>query len=63
MDLTIDKSLVEQLISQQFPHLGNLPVSPINKQGWDNRTFRLGNKLAVRMPSGASYANAVQKEA
>ncbi len=63
MELTIDKSLVEQLISQQFPHLGNLPVSPINKQGWDNRTFRLGNKLAVRMPSGASYANAVQKEA
>ena len=63
MDLKIDKFLVKKLIAQQFPHLCDLPVSPIKKQGWDNRTFRLGDELTVRLPRDASYADSVQKEA
>lgn len=30
--------------------------------GWDNRTFRLGDTLLVRLPSGAAYAGQVEKE-
>jgi aminoglycoside phosphotransferase (APT) family kinase protein len=30
--------------------------------GWDNRTFRLGDELLVRLPSADGYAEAVAKE-
>lgn len=63
MELKIDRSLVHKLIAQQFPDLSDLLVSPIKKQGHDNRTFRLGDELTVRLPSQPSYADAVQKEA
>ena len=63
MDIEIDSSLVQSLIVQQFPDLGDLPLTPVRKQGHDNRTFRLGGKLTVRLPSHPSYANAVEKEA
>ncbi len=63
MDMKIDGSMVQKLIAQQFPYLSDLPVKPIKKQGHDNRTFRLGDELSVRLPSQPSYADAVQKEA
>ncbi|MES0882208.1 aminoglycoside phosphotransferase family protein [Roseibium sp. SCP14] len=59
----IDEDLVAHLIERQFPNLNHLPVAPVRKQGWDNRTFRLGDALSVRLPSNASYADAVMKEA
>lgn len=59
----IDGSLVRTLIAQQFPELSHLPVRPVRKQGHDNRTFRLGDELSVRLPSSPSYADAVEKEA
>ena len=30
--------------------------------GWDNRTFRLGDGMAVRLPSAAAYAPQIPKE-
>jgi aminoglycoside phosphotransferase (APT) family kinase protein len=30
--------------------------------GWDNRTFRLGARLSVRLPSAAAFAPQVEKE-
>jgi aminoglycoside phosphotransferase (APT) family kinase protein len=30
--------------------------------GWDNRTFRLGDDLVVRLPSASAYAPQVEKE-
>ncbi|WP_299549895.1 aminoglycoside phosphotransferase family protein [uncultured Tateyamaria sp.] len=63
MNVKIDGSLVSNLIANQFPDLGSLPVMAIKKQGHDNRTFRLGDELTVRLPSHPSYADAVQKEA
>jgi len=60
--LSIDASLVRQLITTQFPEWGNLPVSPVEPGGWDNRTFRLGDSMSVRLPSAASYAAQVEKE-
>lgn len=63
IDKVINDSLVRRLVAQQFPHLGDLSVRPIKKQGWDNRTFRLGDELSVRLPSERSYAAAVKTEA
>jgi aminoglycoside phosphotransferase (APT) family kinase protein len=59
-DITAD--LVRDLIAEQFPGWADLPVRPVARQGWDNRTFRLGDDLSVRLPSGPGYAAAVAKE-
>jgi aminoglycoside phosphotransferase (APT) family kinase protein len=58
----IDIELASRLIKSQFPQWGELPVRPVEFDGWDNRTFRLGDELTVRMPSHASYEAAVAKE-
>jgi aminoglycoside phosphotransferase (APT) family kinase protein len=58
----ITDDLVRDLIADQFPAWADLPVTPVPKQGWDNRTFRLGPDLSVRLPSGPGYVAAVAKE-
>ncbi|MBB5800674.1 aminoglycoside phosphotransferase (APT) family kinase protein [Saccharothrix ecbatanensis] len=58
----IDAGLVKRLIASQFPRWGGLPVTPVEVDGWDNRTYRLGDDLTVRLPTGEGYAPAVEKE-
>jgi aminoglycoside phosphotransferase (APT) family kinase protein len=58
----IDAHLVRRLIAAQFPHWSDLPVTPVERDGWDNRTYRLGADMTVRLPTAASYALAVDKE-
>ncbi|MDQ1731242.1 MAG: hypothetical protein QOK10_1401, partial [Pseudonocardiales bacterium] len=58
----IDAALVKRLIAAQFPHWAELPVTAVELDGWDNRTFRLGDELSIRMPTGAWYAQQVAKE-
>ena len=58
----IDADLVARLVASQFPQWAGLPIRPVERDGWDNRTYRLGNDLSVRLPSHASYAAAVAKE-
>jgi aminoglycoside phosphotransferase (APT) family kinase protein len=58
----IDVELARRLVARQFPHWANLPVTEVSRQGWDNRTFRLGSDLTVRLPSGDWYALQVEKE-
>ena len=55
----IDTSLVEQLIAEQFPRWAHDSVVPVEEQGNDNRTFRLGDELSVRLPSAERYASHV----
>ena len=62
MTIAIDASLVRQLVAAQFPHWADLPITPAVPQGWDNRTFRLGADLSVRVPSAAGYVPQVEKE-
>jgi aminoglycoside phosphotransferase (APT) family kinase protein len=59
-DITVE--LVEGLIAAQFPQWSNLPVKPVEVDGWDNATFRLGSSMSVRLPSADSYAAQVAKE-
>jgi aminoglycoside phosphotransferase (APT) family kinase protein len=58
----IDAGLVKRLIASQFPRWSGLPVTPVEVDGWDNRTYRLGDDLTVRLPTGEGYAPAVEKE-
>jgi aminoglycoside phosphotransferase (APT) family kinase protein len=58
----IDVSLARRLIDSQFPQWSDLPITAVEFDGWDNRTFRLGAELTVRLPSGSWYAQQVAKE-
>ncbi|MFC3909340.1 GNAT family N-acetyltransferase [Legionella dresdenensis] len=59
-NITID--LARQLIAEQFPEFAHLPIEPVEKQGHDNRTYRLGREMLIRMPTAESYALKVPKE-
>lgn len=58
----VDASLVRRLVSTQFPQWAHLPIRPVELGGWDNRTFHLGERMTVRLPSAAAYALQVEKE-
>jgi aminoglycoside phosphotransferase (APT) family kinase protein len=59
---TIDAGLVRRLVDSQFPQWSELPIAPVELDGWDNSTFRLGSELTVRLPTGNWYALQVDKE-
>jgi len=58
----INGSLVGRLVTAQFPQWADLPIKPVEFDGWDNRTYRLGEDMAVRLPSAEAYAEQVEKE-
>ncbi|WP_433280241.1 aminoglycoside phosphotransferase family protein [Micromonospora sp. CA-244673] len=58
----LDEQLVRRLVAVQFPRWAHLPVAAVDRQGWDNRTFRLGDDLVVRLPSAEGYVPGVAKE-
>ena len=60
--MNIDVSLVGRLIAAQFPQWADFPIRPVEFGGWDNRTFRLGEDMSVRLPSVEGYAAQVEKE-
>lgn len=53
---------MRNLIATQFPQWRDLPITPVEPGGVDNRTFRLGQGLTVRVPSATGYAPQVDKE-
>lgn len=59
----VDADLAARLIAAQFPHWAALPVRAVERQGWDNRTFRMGDTLKARFPRAAGYALQVETEA
>lgn len=58
----ITRDLARKLIAMQFPEYAHLPITSVEKQGHDNRTYRLGPDTLIRMPTAASYALKVPKE-
>lgn len=58
----IGDDVVRRLIDTQFPQWSDLPLRRVAEEGWDNRTFHLGDDLSVRLPSAEPYAHAVIKE-
>ena len=60
--IDINVSIVGQLVTAQFPQWADLPIKPVEFDGWDNKTFRLGEDMAVRLPSAEGYSSQVEKE-
>lgn len=60
--MLIDEALVRRLIGTQFPQWAGLRIEAVAPGGWDNRTFRLGPRMLVRLPSAAAYAAQVDRE-
>ena len=58
----IDVHLVQRMVDRQFPEWAALPLRPVERGGWDNRSFFLGDEMVVRLPSAVEYADQVRKE-
>lgn len=58
----ITPSLVSRLVETQFPRWAHLPVVPVDLDGNDNTTFRLGDEHSVRLPSDDAYVPQIEKE-
>ncbi len=61
-NILIDRDLVHKLLVTQFPNWKDLPIKQILPGGWDNRCFRLGDEMVIRLPSAQRYADKVAKE-
>ena len=55
-------ALARQLIDAQFPEYTSLRISEVERQGHDNRTYRLGDNMLIRMPTAAHYAQKIAIE-
>jgi aminoglycoside phosphotransferase (APT) family kinase protein len=60
---TINTELVSRLIKKQFPQWAYLPILPVEKGGYDNFTFHLGDEMSVRLPRDEGHAPQAEKEA
>lgn len=61
-DIPSDPHLVRALIVDQVPHLAALPVTPVVSSGTDNSMYRLGDRLAVRLPRRLEAVPLIAKE-
>ena len=59
----VDVLLVQRLVAAQFPQWAALPIRAVDNDGWDNWTFRLGDRMKVRLPSAIGYSEQAEKEA
>ncbi len=60
--LNISVETVIKLIETQFPEYSKLSIKAVEPNGSDNRTFRLGDKMSIRLPSAQRYASKVLLE-
>lgn len=51
-----------KLIAEQCPEYAHLPITDVEKQGHDNRTYRLGPDMLIRIPTAENYALKIPKE-
>ena len=61
-DTPPDLELARRLVADQFPQWAELPVREVELSGWDNRTYRLGDELSIRLPRSEFYREQVDKE-
>jgi aminoglycoside phosphotransferase (APT) family kinase protein len=61
MDIPV--SVVKSMVQEQFPEWSELDIRPVANGGIDNRTFHLGDVMAIRLPSHEKYEPQVEKEA
>jgi aminoglycoside phosphotransferase (APT) family kinase protein len=61
VDVPIDSATVRALLQEQHADLAHLSLIEVG-EGWDNRLFRLGEELAVRVPRRAASAALIEHE-
>jgi aminoglycoside phosphotransferase (APT) family kinase protein len=60
-EVDVDERLVRALLTEQAPHLVHRDLHD-PRNGWDNRTWRLGDDLAVRLPRRQAAAELLVNE-
>lgn len=60
-EIRVDEAVVRSLLREQRPEWAGLPISSAG-EGTDNRMYRLGDQLLVRLPRTPDNAEAVRKE-
>src|SRR5678815_2309167 len=60
-EVTIDTSVVRALLQEQHADLAHLSLVEVG-EGWDNKLFRLGEDLVVRVPRRAASAALIEHE-
>ncbi len=60
--LEVSAETVAALVAEQFPQWAHLPIEMVEHSGWDNRSFRLGETMLIRLPSASRYVVQVEKE-
>ena len=60
-EVAIDACVVRRLLQEQHSDLMHLALVDAG-EGWDNRLFRLGDDLAVRLPRRAASAALIEHE-
>ena len=60
-EVAIDTSVVLALLQEQHADLAQLSLMEVG-EGWDNKLFRLGQDLAVRLPRRAAAAALIEHE-
>jgi aminoglycoside phosphotransferase (APT) family kinase protein len=58
----LSSKLAKKLIAIQFPEYADLTIAEVEQQGHDNRTYRIGDSMLIRMPTAESYALKIPKE-
>ena len=53
-EVATDASLARRLVAAQFPQWADLEVEPVEEDGTENATYRLGDELCVRLPRPAT---------
>jgi len=60
-EVDIDPALVGALLEAQHTDLARLPIVDVGS-GWDNKLYRLGEDLAVRLPRRSAAACLIEQE-
>jgi len=58
-----DVTLVRRLLTGQFPHWADLRIEPVTSYGTDHDIYRLGDRLAARLPRIADATKQAAMEA
>ncbi|KQS73591.1 aminoglycoside phosphotransferase family protein [Modestobacter sp. Leaf380] len=57
-----DLDLAARVVARALPAWAGLPLRAVDPQGHDHRTYRLGDALAVRLPTAGGYVPQLVKE-
>ena len=61
-EIHINTALVRHLLTEQFPHLAEMPINLVHSTGTVNAIYRLGDDIYVRLPRLEAWAESINTE-